>query len=350
MPGTTPDTGGQVDTPGAGDGGAVTPAPTPTQPISRHRARNSAFAFGSDPFNYLGISTKSRLTEEVYYSNLTRNGKAEWGLHNQQAPAIYFRLIYIVNEGVGSVTYRVTTGGKVHATNGAFGTDGLWRYVYDVYLPPRTDQEIQSRTHNSFRLTVTPSGRPVSALVQWHLVSSAADSKNYPYPSPIDTAEDELEYPYLNSRLDERDDEESSFGLTLPMSPGRYKLVADVGNGFVYTLYHQLVNKYADLSGVIEWTVGYYPDTDMMTLYQATPNGDGYLDVTGANPGWSDTSRVMTIVPVGRLFAVGWAGQYLASSVTGFSSGAYAGSIATYDTTYVSDPAMALLFDFVAVY
>lgn len=353
MPGTTPSTGGQT---GETGGGAVvpapqpdpTPTPTPTTP-DRHRARNVGFTLGADKTNFLGVDVRSRLTSEVWYSPFKDN-KTDWSLHNGFDYGVYFRLIYIVNEGVGAVSYRVSKDGLVHKSDGAFGDNGQWRYIYDVYLPPRTHDEIyKTNTFHTFELIVYPSTRPVSPRIQWYLNSSKEDSHNWPYPSPILYNEDDLDYPYLNSRVNERDETEFNKPVTVPLSPGQYRLLADVGNGYVYTLYHQLVNKYASAGEAIPWTVGYLPGGNQMTIYQTTPNGDGYLDVTGSAPSWSESARVMEVVPVGRLFAVGYAGQYLASSVNGFSVGAYASSLASYDTMYVGDPANALLFDFVAV-
>lgn len=130
-------------------------------------------------------------------------------------------------------------------------------------------------------------------------------------------------------------------------NPSSYKVYTSLGDQFYYSLYHQLLNRYPSKMGSV-WVLNRNPRGNGGTLYQQTPNGDGWLDLSRSEPSWDAGAwHLVYFTQVSGRWAIGDGnGRYLCWANTP-SVGSYVGSSASFQLGFTTAISSALSFEFV---
>lgn len=130
-----------------------------------------------------------------------------------------------------------------------------------------------------------------------------------------------------------------------------YKVYTSLGaDGYYYSLYHELLNRYTYRSSAV-WVLNSPSQGAGASMYSSTPNGDGWLDLSKTQPSWDAGTwhPIFFSSKGGNTWAIGdGAGRYLAWGNTP-SVGQYAGAVASFALVFTTDLNSALSFDFVFV-
>jgi len=300
-----------------------------------------------DGSDFLGLGGSYKLTGEVMYRTLESNGK--YYLTSKSTKTIFIHLSYVTNPGVGRVEHRESSHAQVHVSSGPYGSNNLWQYTYDIVLPGRTESDVSNRLYYTFRLVPTFATGLTSARISWSLNSATEDSLLAAYPTPKLYDEEALRQPYLGPYVAERDEDSTVVSTEVaPAGPpalpaGSYRLECDVSDGFVYTMYHELLAQYKTTAPMVLWNLSYYPDGTTVMLQQDTVNGSGWLGFIGG-PVWSDQPRYVKLVWKGSGWAIGDGDRFIGGYTSAGGPG-YAESLATYTPSYPTlDNALSFKF------
>jgi len=134
-------------------------------------------------------------------------------------------------------------------------------------------------------------------------------------------------------------------------SSGTYRVYTSLGgDGYYYSLYHELLNRYTYRTGSA-WVLNSPSQGNGASMYAETSNGNGWLDLSRSQPSWDSGSWhpvYFTSVGNGRWAVGDGAGRYLAWGNTP-SVGQYAGASASFALAFTTDIAASLAFDFYVV-
>lgn len=307
-------------------------------------ARRRAVLDGGTLFDlgdFLGLGGRFRITNEITYTKF--GSENFYVLTSELSVPVFLHLSYVVNPGVSKVDMSRSTSVQAHVSSGAYGQNNLWQYVYDVRFPGRSQADIANGTFYVFRLIPTYATKLVSARISWSLNSATEDSFLASYPTPKLYDEEALVPPYLNSSRPVRDDEVVESADAVEMAPslaqalpnGQYRLVCDVGDGFVYTMYHELLAQYKSTAPMVLWNLSRLAGVEgSVLLQQDTVNGSGWLAFVGG-PSWSDKPYTVVLRWKGNGWALGDGTRFIGGYTTG-SGPPYAESVATYQPSFTT--------------
>lgn len=213
MPGTTPPAGEGGDGGTGGNSGGSQPEGSGTEVVSFRRTavgggnlpEAELEGFGSRNWLVSGRTQEMKITSDVLYGRLSSK---RWALYTGERSPVVVQLIYVVNSSVRSISEWYSEHVYYHKDVN-YSDDGIGRYVYNIALPGRTDDEIKGNSFSIFSLVVNPyPDAMVAPRVTWTIRTSRGANPDHPsYPVPIYYEDGLLGYPWLSSSRVERDDE-----------------------------------------------------------------------------------------------------------------------------------------------
>lgn len=125
-----------------------------------------------------------------------------------------------------------------------------------------------------------------------------------------------------------------------------YRVTALSSDQYFYSLYHELLNRYPYNNISRVWVLNQNPKGNGATLYQESPNGNGWLDLSRDVPAWDAGAwHLVYFTAVNSRWAIGdGKGRFLTWSPQ--SVGAYDGAISSFATGFTTNLSAALQFDF----
>lgn len=328
----------------------------PPAAVYHHSATGNGLATQRD---WLATSEREvRLTEEIVYAYDV--AQDTYFFINRYPTKAYFQLVYTIRPTMFDIAGRA----KDHANMGVSNQQrvrigGLewWEFTFVGVIGP---QDATSVPWFMVELILYP--HDTKTQLYWQLRSSLTEIvPRRPLPTPSFYDEVATTDPWDGVKVPKRDDvpiDTTGSGsvagtqqYSATPAPGRYYLKAYSPYNRTYGLYHQLVNDYStpygSAGGVWPWTVqAPLEGSGYRTMFQRSPNGDGWLDLPAGAPSWDAGGPHMLDFEAyaGGYYLKSVEGKYLAIDRQSFS-GNYGGG-ASYDARYTDVREDAILWQF----
>jgi len=319
------------------------PDPDPGTVYAPLTAKSSYFgAWGDNDF--LGLGYDARLTTNFGYTLGGGVSDSGWVLRNEHSQSAIHVFVEVIVDCVGYHGFYWKKGGYLTLIENRVIDYQVDRVVavLSATVFPNSWVALWYNSDVNSGPTTQPIGSPLEYFVREQFGNedlSQVQPTHPPYRHRItrDVASDEALVSYNP--------------ISLPPK-GLVDLIADRGDGFIYRLYHQLLNKFNPGGGSGYYTGWLFGDpvrgSSARTMYQESVNGNGYLYLPVANPSWDTTSHPIQFEVQGaNLLLKSEGGAYLAWPTKPWDGSAYDGALQSLETTYSTSVSDAIVWQVV---